>query len=212
MNQFDLLGAVLSLFNKVKLDDASWLVSVDADDRAERSLEFCVLSIVPDMVAGSGPANTPWQVILSQARRTILSFSPCAFTRCPDHHPALTIHLPVPTIAQKTFLTQHLQEDIVKVSYAYYMLTMTVLQITFCHHLVTLMSFQTRMTLFLLWNCELNLSWNWISLICLIWFDHSDSSCKANRPIHWKDKTHNRNTITYTKLWKSISHTKIGKL
>lgn len=59
MNQFDLLGAVLFLFNKVKLDDASWLVSVDADDGAERSLEFCVRSIVPDMVAGSGPANTP---------------------------------------------------------------------------------------------------------------------------------------------------------
>jgi len=111
MNQFDLLGAVLSLFNKVKLDDTSWLVSIDADDGAERSLEFCVLSIVPDMVAGSGPASTPWKVILSQATWAILSFSPCAFTCCPDHHPALIFHLPVPTIVQKTLLTQHLQED-----------------------------------------------------------------------------------------------------
>ncbi len=70
-------------------------------------------------VAGSGPAHTPWQVILSQPTRAILSFPPCAFTRYPNHHPALAVHLPVPTTAQKTILTQHLQEDIVKVILAW---------------------------------------------------------------------------------------------
>lgn len=59
MNQSDLLGAVLSIFDQEKLDDASWLVSVDADGGTEGSLEFDVLSIVPDVVAGSGPSHTP---------------------------------------------------------------------------------------------------------------------------------------------------------
>ncbi len=59
MNQSDLLGAVLSIFDLEKLDDASWLVSVDADGGTEGSLEFNVISVVPDLVAGSGPAHTP---------------------------------------------------------------------------------------------------------------------------------------------------------
>ncbi|KAB1717554.1 hypothetical protein FNE62_29270 [Klebsiella pneumoniae] len=59
MNQSGLLGAILSIFNKEKFDDASWLVSIDADGGTEGSLEFDVLSIVPDVVAGPGPAHTP---------------------------------------------------------------------------------------------------------------------------------------------------------
>lgn len=59
MDQSDLLGAVLTILHKVKLDDSSWLVCIDANGWTEGSFDFHVFSIVPHMVAGASPAHTP---------------------------------------------------------------------------------------------------------------------------------------------------------
>ncbi len=187
MNQSDLLGAVLSIFDLEKLDDASWLVSVDADGGTEGSLEFNVISVVPDLVAGSGPAHTPWQVILSQPTRAILNFPPCAFTHCPNHHPASEVHLPVPTTAQKTLFTQNLREDIVKVILAEVTRLLHVDHNSLAHYIL---SFTHPCVISNLHSCpfELNL---WVN--------------ESFRLIHWNIRL--MSTITYVELWNIVSAT-----
>lgn len=83
-----------------ELYDASGLVDVDAYGGAGRQLDIHVLAVVPDLIAGAGPADAPGGGVLPEATGPVLAFPGCALTHYPNHHPAIVVHLPVPSIAQ----------------------------------------------------------------------------------------------------------------
>lgn len=108
VNQPHLLLA-LSLHQE-ELDDAGGLVNVDANGGAMGELDVRVLAVGPDLVAGTRPAGAPGAGVLSDAAWSILALPGCTLTDHPYDYPAIVVHLPVPSIAQKTLFTQHLKK------------------------------------------------------------------------------------------------------
>lgn len=103
-----LLG--LSLHQE-ELDDAGRLVDVEAHGGGWGEPEVHVLCVVPDLVTGARPAHTPRAVVLTEAAGPVLVLSGRALTHHPHHHPAIIVHLPVPSVAQQILFGQDLKQS-----------------------------------------------------------------------------------------------------
>lgn len=106
VNQSHLL-LVFSLHQE-ELDDAGGLVDIDPHGGCQGETDVHILPVVPDLVAGAGPASAPGAVVLPKTAGPLLTPAWGAFSNQPDHHPTIVVHLPVPAMAQQTLLTQHL--------------------------------------------------------------------------------------------------------
>lgn len=93
-----------------ELDDAGGLVDVDAHSGGQGELDVHVLAVVPHLVAGARPAGAPGVGVLPDAAGPVLALPGRALTDQPDNHPAIVVHLPVPSMAHQTLLTQHLKQ------------------------------------------------------------------------------------------------------
>lgn len=93
-----------------ELYDTGRLVDVDAHGGGQGELDVHILAVVPELVTGARPTDTPRPVVLSEATGPILALPGCTLTDHPDHHPAIEVHFPVPSMAEQTLLRQHLKQ------------------------------------------------------------------------------------------------------
>lgn len=88
LQKLDLPGCSRTPLHGVEVEDARWLVQVDADGGAQGDVgDLHTLAFVPGVVAGAAPAEAPGLFIFSKATRTLAVPPPGALVRHADNHP-----------------------------------------------------------------------------------------------------------------------------
>lgn len=115
MQQFHLLRAAalgLPLLHGVEAEEAGGLVEVHADPGGHGNLhDLHTLTLVPGVVTGAAPAETPGLLVLPEAAGAVAVPPSGAFVRHADHDPPGKLHLPVATEAQDAFSAENLMDD-----------------------------------------------------------------------------------------------------